>query len=239
MYHQSKAVVLYASKYPRGYVVHLYTREMGRLACVVNDVKSRRSPLRKVLLQPLSVVDVTLEMGASNALPRLREGSVAVVYDSVPYDFRKNAVALFLAEFLSLVLRDAQQDEALFDFVESSLVFFDKNDASPANFHIAFLLQLARFVGFEPNMDDAHLEFFDFQEAHFTALRPLHRHFLESTECAVFVKLMRMNYRNMHRFAFAHGERIEVLNRIVEYYQLHFGNFSALRSLAVLQEVFA
>jgi DNA repair protein RecO (recombination protein O) len=50
---------------------------------------------------------------------------------------------------------------------------------------------------------------------------------------------MRMNYRNMGKFSFSHTDRVKILVRIIEYYQIHLGNFGTLRSLEVLQEVFS
>ncbi len=239
MYKHSKAIVLYASKYPRGYIVHCYMREYGRLSCVVNDVKSKRSPFRKVLLQPLSLVDVVLSADSNNALPRLRESCTSYVYASIPYDFHKNTISIFLAEFLSKVLREEQQDVALFDFIESSLCFFDMNDKFISNFHIAFLLQLSYFLGIAPNMEYGDWTYFDMLEAHFVSQKPLHNHFLLAEERIAFTQLMRMNYRNMSKFSFSHSERVKILSKIVEYYQIHLGKFGTLRSLEVLQEVFS
>lgn len=239
MYKQTNAIVLYASKYPRGYVVHLYTREYGRLSCVVNDVKSRRSPFRKVFLQSLSLVEVVLADGSGNALPRLRESRSTFVYTSVPYDFYKNSIAMFLAEFLSKVLREEQPDAELFDFVDSSLRFLDVADTSFANFHIAFLLQLSYFLGVAPNMENAERPFFDMLEARFVPTKPLHDYLLYDADKRAFSLLMRMNYRNMHRFRFTHAQRVAVLRRMVDYYQIHLGRFGSLRSLEVLQELFS
>ena len=239
MYKQTNAIVLYASKYPRGYVVHLYTREYGRLSCVVNDVKSRRSPFRKVFLQPLSLVEVVLADGSGNALPRLRESRSTFVYTSVPYDFYKNSIAMFLAEFLSKVLREEQPDAELFDFVDSSLRFLDVADTSFANFHIAFLLQLSYFLGIAPNMENAERPFFDMLEARFVLTKPLHDYLLCDADKWAFSLLMRMNYRNMHRFRFTHAQRVAVLLRMLDYYQIHLGKFGSLRSLEVLQELFS
>lgn len=239
MYKQTNAIVLYASKYPRGYIVHLYTREYGRLSCVVNDAKSHRSPFRKVLLQPLSLVEVVLAAGSGNALPRLRESRSALVYASIPYNFYKNSIAMFLAEFLSKVLREEQPDAELFDFVDSSLRFLDVADTSFANFHIAFLLQLSYFLGIAPNMENAERPFFDMLEARFVPTKPLHDYLLCDADKRAFSLLMRMNYRNMYRFRFTHAQRVAVLLRIVDYYQIHLGKFGSLRSLEVLQELFS
>lgn len=239
MYKHSKAIVLYASKYPRGYIVHCYMREFGRLSCVVNDVKSKRSPFRKVLLQPLSLVDVVLSADSNNALPRLRESCTSYVYASIPYDFYKNTISIFLAEFLSKVLREEQQDATLFDFIDSSFRFFDMTEKTTANFHIAFLLQLSYFLGIAPNMEESHLAYFDMLEARFVSQKPLHNHFLFAEEKNFFSQLMRMNYQNMSKFSFSHSERVKILSQIIEYYQIHLGKFGSLRSLEVLQEVFA
>ena len=146
---------------------------------------------------------------------------------------------MFLAEFLSKVLREEQPDADLFDFIDSSLRFLDAADASFTNFHIAFLLQLSYFLGISPNMENAEYPFFDMLEAHFVPTKPLHDYLLCDADKRAFSLLMRMNYRNMHRFRFTHAQRVAVLRRMVDYYQIHLGRFGSLRSLEVLQELFS
>ena len=60
---------------------------------------------------------------------------------------RRRTVALFIAEVLYRTLRHPMADEALFDFIASTIRFLDTTE-QPENIHIAFLIHLAAHLGF-------------------------------------------------------------------------------------------
>ena len=62
-------------------------------------------------------------------------------------------MAMFLAEVLSLVLRESVPDAGLYDYVAASARYLDSMPtADVANFHICFLLHLGRLLGIEPDV---------------------------------------------------------------------------------------
>lgn len=238
MFSSTNAIILYTLKYPKGYIVHAYTQAYGRVTYVVNAaLRGKSATMRRVFLQPMSLVTLVAERSSSTGLPRLREGRMNYVYQSLPYDFQKNAIAMFLAELLAHLLRDTQADEHLYAFLDRSLVQLDKLERGVANFYIAFLIRLSYFLGFPPNFEEA-APYFDMQEGRFVEQMPLHRHILKGSEVEAFLAIMRMDYHNMHCFRFSRAERNAVLDRMLEYFQLHTGAMPAIKSLEVLRTLF-
>ena len=237
MFEKLHGVVLYASKYPRGYVVHCYTREHGRMAMVVNGA-GHKGNVRKVLFQPLSQVELEVRGEGKGLLPRVVEGHLAFVYETLPYDFKKNAVALFLAEFLAAVLKDEQGDKALFDFVESSLRRFDGESEGVANFHLAFLVNLLSFMGIAPNMKGKGLPFFDLIDGVYCDV-PHHEATLEGVRLQKFEVLMGLDYENMATCSLRGVERGELVDLLVRYYEVHLQLQLRLRSLEVMRSLFS
>lgn len=233
-----QAIVLYAHKYPKGYMVHLYSRENGRITCVVNDTKSKKSAFKKSLLQPLSLLEITIEKKSNNTLPYIKEGVPTFLYKDLPYNYKKNVIALFLAEVLGYILRPSNDDSPLYDFLEKSFLFLDATENSCANFHLTFLIHLSTFLGFEPNLKYEENAIFDLQEGIFSNNVPTHNYFLSRNDSKILFKMLRMNYENMSIFQFSGKERVEILNHILIYYKLHLEHFPTPKSLQIMQEIF-
>ncbi len=51
--------------------------------------------------------------------------------------------------------------------------------------------------------------------------------------------MMRMDYATMHLFQMSHTERNRLLEVALTYYRLHLPDFPELKSLSVLQELYA
>ncbi len=69
-------------------------------------------------------------------------------------DVKKSCIAVFLAEILTSVLREESPNHELFDYIEDSIKYLDNCGAGSANFHIAFLIGLSSYLGFEPGKRD-------------------------------------------------------------------------------------
>ncbi|MBP1640397.1 MAG: hypothetical protein H6Q17_1980 [Bacteroidetes bacterium] len=190
-------------------------------------------------LQPLSLVDLEIEMVPDRELHQIKEARPSQIVSSIQMNPVKNALALFLAEFLYRTLREMQTDKQLFRFLQQSVLVLERSEQGIANFHLVMMLHLTRFLGFFPNTETAGRRFyFDMENGIFTSACPLHKHFLRPTESAVLYQLMRINYENMHLFRFSRAERVDILEYVLAYYRIHLVEIGELKSLAVLTELF-
>jgi DNA repair protein RecO (recombination protein O) len=240
MFVTSKAIVLHSFRFSdRASIVHFYTEAKGRLTCITYGNRNAKSGNRNALLQPLSIVEIEIEMAPGKELPVLKEIRSTKVTTSLSLHPVKNAVSLFLAEFLFRTLREMQADRVLYRFLEESIGVLNDTERGPANFHLVMLLQMTRFLGFYPNLEHQMPEaYFDLLNGVFCLDKPAHNHFLSPESCQVFVRLMRIDYRTMHLFSFSRAERVEVLGLILDYYRIHLSEFGELKSLPVLMEIF-
>ena len=120
----------------------------------------------------------------------------------------------------------------------SSLQWIDGADGHVANFHLVFLMRMARFLGFTPNLDDySPGSFFDLRASTFSQQAPLHRDYLMPEEAEKVQLMMRMDYQTMHLFRLSRQDRLRLLDVALSYYRIHLPDFPELRSFAVLQEM--
>ena len=235
------AIVLRALRYGESkMVVDTFTRECGRLSFMVSVPQKARSRVKKQYFQPLAQLDMECEVRPSRELQRIREVGMACAYASLPFDSCKLSIAMFVAEFLCHALRGEQHGGPLFDYVADSLQWLDGAAEGYANFHLAFLMRLTRFLGFYPNLGGyAPGDFFDLRSGGFCHSQPLHADCLGQADAALVGLMMRMDYATMHLFRLSRGERNRMVEVIIRYYRIHLPGFPEPRSLAVLRELFA
>ena len=143
----------------------------------------------------------------------MRDARLLSPYVSIPFEPTKLSIALFIAEFLYHALKGEQQNAPLFAFVSSSLAWLDAAERPVPNFHLVFIMRLAHYIGFYPNLDDYHDGcVFDLRNAVFTSQPPLHSDYVGAEEASHLQQLMRMQYATMHLFRLSRSQR----NRILE-----------------------
>lgn len=240
MLQKLSGVVLHTVKYnDKSNIVHIFTEQSGKLSFLVPVQRSRKSTVRAVLFQPLSLVEFEADVRPKSGIHPIREAKASYIFHTLPYDPYKSAIALFLAEFLYRALREEGENAPLFAYLVHSIQWLDVCEGKFANFHLVFLMRLSRFLGLYPNTDNyVEGDCFDLLNACFTATPPLHGMFVRPQESAHICQLMRMNYETMHLFAMNRMERNRCLDIINEYYRLHLPDFQELKSLSVLQELF-
>ena len=235
-------VVLHTLKYnDTSSIVDIYTREMGRASFLVKLKRSKKSGASSLLFQPLAMVEFEADLRTTKNLHPIKEAKSWYPFSSLPYHPFKSAIAMFLAEFLYRALREQEPDEALFAYLHHSIRWLDTcEDKSFANFHLVFLMRLSRFLGLYPNVEDYQVNaYFDMVNACFTIRVPDSGLYLQPSEAAAIVNLLRMNYDNMHLFAMNRVERNRCLTLINDYYRLHLSDFPVLKSIDVLKELFS
>ena len=72
---------------------------------------------------------------------------------SVPFDVRKSTISMFMAEVLYRLIREVEANEPLFDFLCEAVLKLDAMREGVANFHLWFLANLSRLLGYRPGND--------------------------------------------------------------------------------------
>ena len=238
---KTQALVLHALKYGESrMIIDMFTREQGRLSFIVNVPKTQKGRLKKQLFQPLTLLDVEADIRPKAQLQKLRDARLLRPFTSIPFHPHKLSMSLFIAEFLYHALRGEQQNAPLFDYIENSISWLDGREEHFANFHLVFLMRLSRFLGFYPNLDDYTPGcYFDLRASVFELSVPVHHDYLPPQEAEKLQLMMRMDYPTMHLYRLSRQDRQRLLELALTYYRLHLPDFPELRSLSVLEELYA
>jgi DNA repair protein RecO (recombination protein O) len=237
---KTKAVILHSFRYGEASViVDTFTETNGRLSFIVKISRSQKSKFKKQYFQPLHIIDMEFDYRPRVSLQRMKDVRIAYPFVSIPFDPYKLSISMFIAEFLCRITSSEQCNEALFNYIQNSVLWLDGVQSSFSNFHLVFMMRLTRFIGFYPNLDNySDGDYFDLRNGCFVSRLPLHPDVLQPEEAKKIALMMRMDYETMHLFAMSRQERTRCIEVIIMFYRLHVPSFPELKSLPVLKELF-
>jgi DNA repair protein RecO (recombination protein O) len=235
---RTKAIVLSTLKYgDAGLIVHCYTQALGRQSYLLRGVlKSKRGLVKKAYFQPLTQLDLLASQARKSSLNALKEARPFFVYQSIHSDFTKQSLTFFLAEMLSGVLREEVPNEPLFLYIEAALQWLDLHE-NVANFHLVFLINLTKYLGFYP--DDTFIEkpYFHMIDGQFSD-KPIQKNGLFGKQLSLFKLILGTNFDAMQTLSLNVSNRRDLLGTVIRYYELHFSGFREPKSLQILKELF-
>ncbi|MGZ4057115.1 MAG: DNA repair protein RecO [Bacteroidia bacterium] len=118
------------------------------------------------------------------------------------------------------------------------MLILDLKTDSCSNFHIYFLIQLSRFLGFYPQGNYLkETPFFDLKEGRFVLNIPSHSHYLAPEIALLLDNFTKVNYGSLMELTINKNTRKELLQHIVRFYQLHISSIGDIRSLEILELV--
>lgn len=224
MLHKTKAIVIHYMRYREAsIIVRMYTEEFGLQSYIENSVRSPKARNKIALFQPLTLLDLVVYHRNDGGLTRLSEIRCHTPFTSLPYDFYKASIAMFITEVLGKTLKEETGNPALFNFLFDSILWLDEVKTDFENFHLQFLLKLARYQGFAPETAE---EIFE-QLTSMVNYQP--------EDAQLLNRLIQADYGTSIKVS--HYLRRTALETILSFYRLHVENFGEIKSLHVLKEV--
>ncbi|MCH5334979.1 MAG: DNA repair protein RecO [Alistipes sp.] len=239
--YKGRGIVLHTLKYGEsGMVAYLLTDVGGRRSFMVQGLRSQRGRgSKQALFQPMFLLEFEGLESSKFDLHRFREVRSAHIMRSIPFDVRKSTIALFMAETLYRLVRESEPDERLFDFVYSSVEALDAMQEGVANFHLWFLANLSRMLGFSPGNLYTEDAWFDIGEGVFTPVPPRSASAAMSRDNArILHDLLECDVRYLAEIGLNREQRVDFLNSLLVYYGYHLDAVRAVQSVKILREVF-
>lgn len=230
------SIIDYNDKY---YLSVIYTDTMGRITYMIPKSKSKTSRLQRSLFSPFNILELEVDHQPTREIQRVREAHNSYPLFSIPSNMVKTSVVFFLSEFLNRILKETDDYKAIFNYISYSIRVLEELEKGLANYHIVFILKLTRYLGFFPNFENYKQgDIFDMLNGVFVSQQTMHKYFIKAEDSHVLSLLARINFENMDRFTFSRQDRIKIINKMLDYYRLHLHDFSELKSLDILHELF-
>ncbi len=239
MLHKTRGIIFKATDYSESSViVQVFTEKFGMQSYIINGVKKARAKIPRNMLQPLHLLEMVVYHKNTGGVQRIAELKASPTLQSIPYDVIKSCLAIFLNEVLYKAVRQQSADEQLFDFVFNAISWLDHEQTALANFHLAFMLQLSRFLGFYPDGESAGAgTYFDMKNGVFTRNKPEGLLYMPPPHAQDFYRLMQLKFGMLSQFKLSPDDRRYLLDRLLEYYALHVEGFGNIKSHEILEEV--
>lgn len=233
---KTQAIVLSAIKYQeKSLIVKCFTQSDGLKSYFIQSAFSSKKANQKIAyFQPLTILEIEANHKNKGTLEHFKEVKLAHNYQNINTDIVKSSMVLFLSEVLHNSIFEEEKNENLFSFLETSLMWLDTHDAI-ANFHLIFLLQLTKFLGFYPQMQETEATYFEMIEGVFSPFQGTSC--LNQHETQLLKKLIHLKFEDTNK-NFHKEERQVLLKIILDYYSIHLQGFKKPNSLEVLKEIF-
>ena len=228
MKYKTRGIVFNYIKFRESSVIaRIYTDQFGLKNYLVNSVRSSKPRYPISYFQPMTLLDMVVYNKAHAEINRLAEMKCSYAYRSIPYNIIKSTVALFITEILYKTLREEETNPELYNFLEESLMFYDRRDSDYLNFHLQLLLKYAGFHGIRPlSASDMIRE-------------------IESNNYRVSIprkdypRINQLIHSDYHDPVLIMNKlRRKILSMILLFYQVHFDHLKEIKSFKVLLEVF-
>ncbi len=234
---KTKAFVLSSLKYnDADIILKCYTEQTGFTSFYLKGIlKSKKGKLKKAFFQPNSILELIASHRNKQQLEFVREASPAYHYKNLNLDFNKLTVSTFIREVLLESLKHEDANPELYQFIEQSFILLDTKDFS-ADFHLFFLLELSKFLGFHPGQPKQG-NHFDLEEGVFSN-QIITNNFLNKQETELFRQYLGMIFDDKNREKFSNIARRKLLDIMLRYYQAHIDGFSYPKSIKVLHQIY-
>ncbi|NRD22028.1 DNA repair protein RecO [Winogradskyella litoriviva] len=238
MLSKNNSIVLSKLKY-REYdlIVKCYTQQRGVVSYLLKGVlKSKKGLSKTVYYQALSQLQIEESYKPNQTLHFIKEVKFSYIYKSLHTNIYKSSIVFFLAEILSNVLKEEEQNEGLYEFITVALQYLDNEDQF-SNFHLLFLLKLTRYLGFQPENIDNNYTYFNLESGIFESSNN-GIYSISGSNLTLLKRLLGINFDALNSIKINAIQRQEFLNMLLYYFELHLGSFKKPKSLQVLNEVF-
>ncbi len=239
--YKARGIVLNTLKYGESSMVaHLLTDVGGRRGYMVQGLGKGRGAKggKGALFQPMFLLDFVGLESNKTELDRLKEVTLAVPLQSIPFDVRKSTVALFMAELLYKLIREVEPNSPLFDFVYNSVVALDSLQEGVYNFHLWFMVQLSRHLGFYPADEWSEGAVFDIEGGCFSRILPRSGLYINVENSRLLHELMEATPDELGDIGLSRLQRKEFIGSLLAYFGYHLDTIHNIASLRILSEVF-
>lgn len=234
----TQALVFTSVKYAEAdLIVSCFTKDYGLKSYMLRGIlKSKKGKLRTSFFLPLTQLSLDAFHKDKGTLERIQEAKVLLPYKTLHTNVVKSGMVMFLAEMLKNSIQEEEANALMYEYISDSLQWLDNHD-DIANFHILFLLNLTQFLGFYPDTSKSSLPAFNLMDGVFEN-EAFGGYSHEGTGVETLKLFFGINFDALQTINATKTERLEALNLLLIYYQLHLHGFKKPKSLLVLNQLF-
>ncbi|MEJ6792434.1 MAG: DNA repair protein RecO [Lacinutrix sp.] len=234
----TNAIVLSKIKYrDNDLIIKCYTQKEGIVSYLLKGVLKSKKGSKTAYYQLLTQLQIVTDTKPSRSLQYIKEVKVNHLYSSLHTNVLKGAIVMFLAEVLSSSLQEEEQNDTLYHYLEATLQWLDTQEKF-ANFHLLFLLNLTKHIGFYPDMSKIRAPYFNLEDGKFQE-NMQSKYSISGENLTLLKQLLGTTFDALETAKINAKQRQSFLSLILMYFELHLGNFRKPKSLQIFNDVFS
>lgn len=239
MLFSSRAIVLKTVKYSETSIIaKLYTEQFGIQSYMVKGVRNNKSSsFSPAQLLTLNLLEIVAYHKQNTDIQLIKEIRCQPTLISLHNNLVKTSVGLFMAELLHKCIVEEEPNKTLFDFLFSSINYLDKTEQNISLFPCWFMVQLSRYLGFEPRGEVISEEVFDMEEGEFTPASDNFRHVIPFPLSQLLHRVKEADIDTYTQISSIGLQRNQLLEHLIVYYKIHHLNIGEIKSHKILGEV--
>ncbi len=240
MISKTRGIVLHQVKYSETSIIaYIYTEKYGRQTYMIKGAKAKRARTKANIFQPLILLELEVYHRINKNFQQIKEVKINPVLHTLSNNIIKNSISLFLAELLYRLIKEEEPNKPLFEYIFNSIILLDQLNRNIINFHLFFMVHLTRYIGFLPdNNYSSSKVYFDLLNGKFISSLPSHNYYLTKELSFLLSKILSYQGNDYEIVGMNNQYRSALLEKIIEYYQIHLEGFSNIKSLEVFKEIF-
>ena len=235
---KTNAIVLSKIKYrDNDLIVKCYTYNRGVVSYLLRGVlKSSRGNSKVAYYQLLSQLQIEERYKANQSLQYITDVKLDVVYKSLHTNIIKSSIVMFLAEVLSSVLKEEEENTLLYSYLETAFKWLD-HEQEFSNFHLLFLLNLTKHLGFYPDDTNIDANYFHLSTGQFESIKRDY-YSISGENLTILKQLLGIKFDALNTVKLNSKQRQSFLSMLLLYFELHLGDFKKPKSLVIFNQVF-
>ena len=235
---KTNAIVLSKLKYGENdLIIKCYTKQFGVVSFLQKGIlKSKKGKVKKAYFQLLSQLQLEITYQDNRSLQYIKEVKPHVIYTTLHTNIYKSTIVMFLAEVLSTSLQEEEENESLYEYLETTLQWLDMQE-SCSNFHLLFLLKLTKHLGFYPEQNTISTSFFNLKDGSFEE-KPTDLYSISGVNLTLLKQLLGTIFDDLSAIKINATQRQAFLTMLLLYFDLHLGSFKKPKSLEIFNQVF-
>ena len=233
MKYKSPAITLTYIKYGESSIVSkIFTKEKGLQTFMVKGVRSKKSKKKISYFEPLRLLTVDAKYTNTKSMHYVEEINIVHATENSIDKINRNFIAYFIAEICSKVLQDNEHNHDLFDYLWIlSIKLFNSEKINP-NFAIIFLLDLSKFLGFYPSIENLEQSFFAIKNSYTEIKRKKNEEDYFNQKSNFLKEIIRGK-----KIIIPQKIRSEILKDFLKYYKLNYYNLDNVTSHLIIEEL--
>jgi len=233
MNYKSKAITLTYSKQGESSIIcKIFTEKKGLQTFIIKGIRSSKSKQKLGLFQALQLVKINATYSEKRGLQYLSEISVDEPIANEKVNMHKNFIAVFIAEITVKVLQENEQNISLFNFIWNTKRKLYLTDNVSDNFVLLFMLNLSKYLGFYPSIDNVNATYFNLETAEFSNDSLNLNIYLDKEKSTILKSLLQGEEVKIKQKI-----KSELLKNILQFFHLNHYNLQNITSHLIIESL--